>query len=276
MNIHTLTLLVAALASATADAAPVIEEKDWTESFDVSGTATLSIDIIWGDITIRRGAGDKVALSIHTVREAADAENFQHSLTLIPFRLQQTDNGVYLSVGRPDAGWNGRRHCHECKLRVDVIATVPANSRLDVHTVNEGSVRIAGVSGQVSASNVNGPVSADDLTQCGHIETINGDVDVVFGQSPGSDCLIETMNGDIELALPAGAGADFAVALTNGRIRSRDDLAAHALPATVSQTTRRGRQYYKIEQLAGLRLGSGGNTITLKSFNGDVSVARSQ
>ena len=153
---------------------------------------------------------------------------------------------------------------------------MPANTALDLHTVNDGDVTVSDVAGPVEATNVNGSVSTTGLAQCSLVETINGDLDVEFVTSPATDCRIETLNGDIKLSLSPGVNVNFAVALTNGKMRSALDLAPHAIPASVERTKRGDRSHYEIEQLAGLRLGGGGHTLTLKSLNGDVLVAGSQ
>lgn len=270
------SLLLAALISSAAAAEPVIEEQDWTESFPVGSKPTLTIDNIWGDVIIRTGSGDAIEMAVQSVRQADDAESFERSKELIPMRVAHDGDDVYFRVGRDqERWWNGER-CNGCKVHADLVVTVPENTALDVRTVNDGDVSITGVAGRVTASNVNGSIATWGLGQCEHVETVNGDVEVRFAKSPASNCHIETVNGDIELSLSRGTDANFAVSLFNGKLRSNVDLSPNALPATVERRSRNGRTYYDIEQLAGLQLGSGGNTLTLKSLNGDVIVSRSQ
>ncbi|MEL6199414.1 MAG: hypothetical protein AAFR09_04310 [Pseudomonadota bacterium] len=268
--------LAATLASAPALADGVTDEKDWTETFDVGGNPSLTIDNIWGNISIKPGPSDEIAMSIRSVRTADDAVHFERSLELIPLRIAQEGDDVYLRVGRDQEKWWNDYRCDGCRLHVDLEVTVPANTSLDVKTVNDGDVRIWGVEGRVTAANVNGSITTKGVTQCTHVETINGDVEVTFTQSPSTDCRIETLNGDIALDMAPGADANLAVSLFNGKILSEVDLAPREMAATVERRTKNGRNHYDIEQLAGLRLGRGGKTLTLKSLNGDVLVARSQ
>ncbi|MEO0345697.1 MAG: hypothetical protein AAF229_05520 [Pseudomonadota bacterium] len=268
--------LAATLASAPALADGVTDEKDWTETFDVSGSPSLTIDNIWGNISIKPGSGNQIEMAIRSIRMADDAESFERSLELIPLRIAQDGNDVYLRVGRDQEKWWNDYRCDGCRLHVDLEITVPANTALDVKTVNDGDVRIWGVEGRVTAANVNGSITTKGVTQCEHVETINGDVAVTFTQSPSTDCRIETLNGDIALDMAPGADANLAVSLFNGKILSEIDLAPREMAATVERRTKNGRTRYDIEQLAGLRLGRGGKTLTLKSLNGDVLVARSQ
>lgn len=268
--------LAATLASTPALADSVTDEKDWTETFDVGASPSLTIDNIWGNITVKPGASNEIEMAIRSVRSADDAKNFERSLELIPLRIAQDGDDVYLRVGRDHEKWWNDYRCDGCRLHVDLEVTVPANTALDVKTVNDGDVRIWGVEGRVTAANVNGSITTRGVTQCEHVETINGDVEVTFTQSPSTDCRIETLNGDIALDMAPGADANLAVSLFNGKIKSNVDLAPREMAATVERRTKDGRNYYDIEQLAGLRLGRGGKTLTLKSLNGDVLVARSQ
>ncbi|MEL6447223.1 MAG: hypothetical protein AAFQ62_04670 [Pseudomonadota bacterium] len=268
--------LAATLASAPALADGVTDEKDWNETFDVGGNPSLTIDNIWGNISIKPGASDEITMSIRSVRTADDAVSFERSLELIPLRIAQEGDDVYLRVGRDQEKWWNDYRCDGCRLHVDLEITVPVSTALDVKTVNDGDVRIWGVEGRVTAANVNGSITTKGVTQCTNVETINGDVEVTFTQSPSTDCRIETLNGDIALDMAPGADANLAVSLFNGKILSEVDLAPREMAATVERRTKNGRNHYDIEQLAGLRLGRGGKTLTLKSLNGDVLVARSQ
>ncbi len=268
--------LAATLVSAPALAERVTDAKDWTETFDVGGNPSLTVDNIWGNITITPGASNEIEMAVRAIRSADDAENFRRSLELIPLRIAQDGDEVYLRVGRDQEKWWNDYRCDGCRLHVELKVTVPVNTTLDVKTINDGDVRITGIEGRITAANVNGSIATHGVTHCEHVETINGDIDITFTHSPATDCRIETLNGDIALDMAPGADADLAVSLFNGKVRSSVDLAPREMAATVERRTKNGRNHYDIEQLAGLRLGRGGKTLTLKSLNGDVLVARSQ
>ncbi|MEL7025086.1 MAG: hypothetical protein AAGL69_15225 [Pseudomonadota bacterium] len=265
-----------ALLSATAQAKPIVDEKRWTETFDVSDAPRLTVDVIWGDVIVERGNNDQIEMTIESIRRADDQTSFERSLEQIPLRLAQDGDEVFLRVGRDWRHWNELPPCRGCSVTVNVVVRVPTNSAVDVSSVNDGRVIVSDVAGMVTASNVNGGVSTSGLSQCAAIESVNGDVIVGFAQSPLDDCDIETLNGDINVSLPDGAHADFAVSLANGKMRSEIDLTPRAMKAQVQHTQRGDRHYYEIDKRSGLRLGRGGSTLSLKSLNGDVLVERSQ
>lgn len=270
-----MALLLAGLSSSAASAAPVVEEREWAETFDVGQAAAVSVANVWGNVTVEPGRSDRIELAIRSIRRADDQVSFDRSLEQIPLRIGQDGDEVALRVGRDWDDWRTRERCRGCELRLDILVKVPRNASIDVRTVNDGDVVVRDIDGVVTASNVNGSVRTTGLSRCEFIETINGDLEVSFGSAPAMDCHLETLNGDIELNMAQDANVSFAVDLVNGKIRSEMDITPSAVPATVKRTTRDGRNHYEIEQAAGFDMGRGGKTLTLKSLNGDVLIERS-
>lgn len=276
MSIKSHVLGLAVLASAQAAAATVSAERDWTESFVVGTAPALLIDNIWGNVNVRAGRDDRITMAIRSVRRADDQVSFDRSLELLPMDLGQEGDEVYLRVGAIAREWRDWPRCDGCQLRLDIDVSVPPSSTVTVKTVTDGTVVVSDIAGLVSAENINGPVRARGLNRCKRIEAMNGDIDLDFADAPSSDCAIETMNGDIALSLSAGTETDFAVALFHGTLFTALDLAPFAIPPVVDHRLEDGRHEYTVEKFSGLRLGRGGHTLTLKSLNGDVRVARSQ
>jgi hypothetical protein len=153
---------------------------------------------------------------------------------------------------------------------------VPPGAIVDVGTVMDGRVDIEGVTGTVSASNVNGPVKVDAIRECTSIESVNGKIDVGFATSPVSDCNIETINGDITLDVPEGTGLDIKLDLFNGDLSSQLTAGPLDLPATIEHTMENGHGQYRIQKYSGLRIGAGGPTYSISSMNGDVRIQKHQ
>lgn len=272
---YALILGLCSLLSAPALAEPVTQKRNWTESFDVSDTPSLSVNNIWGNVTVTAGNGDRIEMAIESVRHAHDQFNFDRSVEQIPVKIEHNGDEVSFVVGKQQ-NWRNAPRCHGCRVHVDLVVTVPENTILDVSTVNDGNIIVSGVRSRVAVTNVNGSVSSRGLTQCDEIETVNGDIDVQFVGGPSSDCRIQTLNGDIDLTLNDDANVNLAVDVGNGRLRSALDLTERATAPEVEHKVRDGRHIYNIERSAGLQLGSGGHLLKLKSFNGDITVAGSQ
>jgi DUF4097 and DUF4098 domain-containing protein YvlB len=138
----------------------------------------------------------------------------------------------------------------------------------------DGLVDVSGIAGVVSASNVNGSVSVEQIRNCDHVSSVNGRVKIQFAVAPVRDCDIETVNGDITLNMPDNTSLDVTADLFNGDIKSDFPVDALSMPATVEQVVENGRSIYRIQKLSGVRIGAGGPTYSVASINGDVLIRR--
>jgi hypothetical protein len=268
----------AVLALADKAAAAVTDQKTWSQSFPVSAAMPrLLIDNIWGNVRVRIGAAREIAVTVDEKRSAPSQELFELSKQTIFLDVKADGDGVAMVVGKQDDTVRPRiNRCRGCRVDYQFEVTVPPGTQIDVSTVTDGSIDVAGGGGPVSASNVNGPVEVKDLQDCAQIESVNGAVEVAFARAPSRDCSIKTINGDITLTVPGGTGLDAALSVMQGSVVSEFDLEPLALPAKIDQRKEEGRFVYHIEQAAGIRLGTGGPTFSIESLNGDLRIRQSK
>jgi hypothetical protein len=271
--------LLALLALADNAAATVTDQKTWSQSFPVTTAAPrLLIDNIWGNVRVRVGTAREIAVTVDEKRSAPSQELFELSKQTLFLNVQADAESVAMVVGKPDDPTVRPRvnRCRGCRVDYQFEVTVPPGTQIDVSTVTDGTIDVAGGGGPVSASNVNGPVAVQDLQDCTAIESVNGAVEVSFARAPSRDCSIKTINGDITLTVPSGTGLDAALSVMQGSVVSEFDLEPLALPAKIDQRKEEGRFVYHIEQAAGIRLGSGGPTFSIESLNGDLRIRKSK
>jgi DUF4097 and DUF4098 domain-containing protein YvlB len=151
---------------------------------------------------------------------------------------------------------------------------VPPDAQVDVSTVNDGRIDIAGIHGRISAANVNGPIAIAEIHNCVELNNVNGEVRLAFATRPADNCEIETINGDVTISLPDGSGMDVAMELFNGRMSTQFPVDALTMTAKVEHTESNGRHQYRIEQPAGVRIGTGGPVFTISSLNGDIRIQK--
>lgn len=255
----------------------VVTEDAHTESFAVSGPApTLKLDNIWGDVRVQPGAEGEIIVRYTERRAAPDQGRYDRSLESLRLRSRTDKQGVYLWVGGPDPdNWHDSERCRKCRVDYQFELRVPPGTRLDIGTINDGAVDVRGITGRITAGNVNGPISIDGLRNCAALSNVNGRIEVRFAATPAQDCRIQTVNGDVLLGLPDGSGLDLAMDLFNGSLRSDLPVHAVAVPARVEHTESNGRHQYRIEQAAGLRIAAGGPQFTVSSINGDIRIQKS-
>jgi ribosomal protein S28E/S33 len=278
MNTRIIALLALGLSVSVSHAASTVEEQlNWKDTYAVNtATPHLKISNIWGGVKVRTGKSGQITVSAVELRSAPDQQRFDQSFESIRLDVKADASGVSLLVGNPDERWHRMHECRGCRLDIQFEVLVPPGAIVDVGTVMDGRIDIEGITGSVSASNVNGPVRVDDIQECTSIESVNGRVDVGFATSPLSDCNIATINGDITLDVPEGTGLDIKLDLFNGDLSSQLVVGPLELPARIEHTMENGHEQYRIQKSSGLRIGAGGPTYSISSMNGDVRIQKQQ
>ncbi len=272
--------IIAAVAlsiSCATFAAPVSEQKTLQHTYPVSSSAPrLYVRNIWGNVTVRASDVREITVTINEHRTAPTQALFERSKELLRLDVEASGDGVSMIVGDPHRREGRAELCHDCRVDYQFEISVPPDTQVDVGTVTDGRVEVIGIRGLVSASNVNGPVAASDLSNCEKIESVNGELDVQFARAPGADCTIETINGRITVGLPPGTSLDAILSINHGDIESEFDVEPMTLPVKIEKQERDDRYGYRLVQQAGVRLGAGGPTFTFASLNGDVRIVKNK
>ncbi len=276
LNTVTFALVLGSAAAVEADSI-VKENKTWSKTYAVASDAPqLEISNIWGDVRVRPGSSDEIVVSVKEVRSAPNQKLFERSQEIIRLNIDATSDGVSMRVGNPDQRWNQTDQCRSCRVNYQFEILVPANAVIDVSTVNDGEIDVSGVTGGVSASNVNGPVTIGGMANCEDISTVNGPINVTYSKAPTTDCKFNTVNGDVNLTMPSNANLNVSVDLFNGEVSSELPIEPFALPAKVERVTKDGRQKYLIKKKSGFSIGANGPVYSIASMNGDVRIKRNQ
>ena len=270
-----ITLAILLFASLADAATAVTEENAWQETYSVKMAAPkLQVSNIWGSVRVRAGKPGEISVEISERRSAPDLATFELSMEILSLNIEADASGVSIRVGDSNERWQRMNNCDGCRVDYQFEILVPPDAEIDVGTVLDGAIDIKAVAGQVSASNVNGPIAVEDIHDCATVNSVNGKVKLAFSKAPLRNCSIETINGDITLDVPSNASLDVAIDLFNGDIKTDFPVGPFTLPATVEHTTDNGRNQYRIQQLSGIRIGAGGPTYSIASMNGDVRIQK--
>ena len=271
----TVALAALAVSAGRTIAAPVTEEQSWTETYVVTGSSPrLEVSNIWGSVQVRVGPPGRITASVTELRTAPDQARFERSQKRLKLEIEADASGVSFLVGDRSGRWRHRNDCHDCRVDYQFDIEVPPNAAVDVGTVMDGKVDIEGVAGTIRASNVNGPVSVAGVRDCEALNSVNGPITIGYSRAPLQDCRIETVNGDVTLLMPIDTGVDVRLDLFNGEASSELPVSPFELPATVEQIVEDSRTRYRIQQMAGIRVGAGGPTYSVASMNGDLRIRR--
>jgi len=239
----------------------------------------VEIDNVFGPVTVRGGAGDRVEVTIHRRISADDAAELERARAEVRLevveaagRLELVQDGPF----RDDCDEGGRRRGRHRERDYEVEwsweVTVPSDVALEVSTVLGDLVLVDGVGGELDVANVNGAVRVVGARAATEAATVNGDVEVEFAVRPTAPMSFSTVNGEIEVALPAGSGAELAVETLNGEIYTDFPAAATARPATVERERSGRGTRFRIGGETVVRLGAGGPRLAANTVNGDVLI----
>jgi len=166
------------------------------------------------------------------------------------------------------------------KMDADLFIQVPMNTALELHTVNGGNIKVENVNGDIEVANVNGGIILSRIGGSVVAQTVNGDVKATITRLDGKNPLsLITLNGDVDITLPAMAKVDFKLKIDNeGEIYSDFELALqNKTEKTVEDKRSHGGHYrVKIDKTVFGSINGGGQTITLKTFNGDILLRKAK
>ena len=249
-------MLALALARPAAEQAGAAPDFRWQGSVETGRTVTVRG--VSGSITAARGSGEVVVEAVKTARRS-DPDD-------VTVEVIEDGDGILVCAVYP-SGWFRQNRCargdsyrmssRNNDVNVAFTVSVPDGVHLNARNTN-GVVRVSGLSGDVSATTVNGNIEAESAGLVS-ARTVNGRIDAAVGASPREDLSFRTVNGRVRLALPAEVDADLSLRTVNGGIDSD-------FPVDV-----RGRWG---PRSASGQLGQGGPDIDVSTVNGGIEVRR--
>jgi hypothetical protein len=282
MRAHALRCATLVLIVSTAPVAALESTDVERRSFELSPTSDgrrVEIDNVFGPVTVRGSAGDRVELTIHRRITAADAAELERARAEVRLEVMEAAGRLELVQDGPfrdDCDERGRRRGRHRERDYEVEwsweVTVPSDVALEVSTVLGDLVLVDGVGGELDVANVNGAVRVVGARAATEAATVNGDVEVEFAVRPTAPMSFSTVNGEIEVALPAGSGAELAVETLNGEIYTDFPAAATARPATVERERSGRGTRFRLGGETVVRLGAGGPRLAANTVNGDVLI----
>lgn len=256
---RTITLVLLLAGAAAAPAAAQQDRFNWHGR--VPAGQTLEIKGINGTVHAVAAGGQDVELT--AVKHGHRSNPAEVKVEVVPHAGGVTICSVYPAPsGKPAnqcaPGSGGRSETRDNDVNVDYDVRVPAGVKLAVRNVN-GAVSAENLTGDIDVQTVNGAVTAAG-TGVVRAKTVNGPIDVSMGRADWTGALeLQTVNGPVHVALPANASAEVDAQTVNGGL-STD------FPLTVQGRFLRSR-------IQG-RIGQGGRQLVLKTVNGAIELRR--
>ena len=244
-------IFVLALGAHASDHRGAITE-EFHQTYAITPDGRVELDNINGDVHI--STWDQNEIKVDAVKYANSKERLDDA------RIEIDSGKEYLSIRTKyrDHDLNFNWGSHNNPPSVEYTLTVPRTIRLDEIKLINGSLDLAGVTGEVRASCINGRLEAHNLSGRADLSTINGHLDARFDQLSGSSMELHSVNGSVELTIPSDSKAEIEASTVSGGIEN--DFGLHV-----------NHHRYVGHDLRG-ELGSGGPRIKLANVNGRIEI----
>jgi DUF4097 and DUF4098 domain-containing protein YvlB len=233
---------------------------------DPGRPAVLEVSVMTGSISVSAYDGAEIVV-VATMEEDDHEVERRDGMMRIPnssvgLTIEERNNHVSI-----DADWSA----NSTRLEIQV----PATTSLKLNTVNGGDIEVAGVSGVHELQNVNGGISALDMSGSVVAATTNGDVRVqLVTLDADTPMSFSTWNGDVDLTVPASTGARLHLNSGRGDIFTDMDVALEPIEAKVSREEGKGSYRVRVEKEVVGTINGGGPDFRMKTFNGSIYVRK--
>jgi hypothetical protein len=157
-----------------------------------------------------------------------------------------------------------------------LLIKVPQNlSSLNLNAVNDGSISVSNVRGDLEINNVNGPITLKNIGGSVVANTVNGDITVTFKSvDEKAPMAFSTLNGNVDVTFPSDLKTNVKLKSDRGQMYTDFNLAVDASPAKVNKTMEGHMYRINIEDWVYGKIGGGGTEMMMKTMNGDIYIRK--
>lgn len=233
----------------------------------------LNVDLVSGAINVTAYDGKDIVIDVQSPsdkrrHEDRNERDGMHRITggeNLEVTAKEKNNSVTVSSGNP-------------MRNVVLNIKVPQNaSNIKLSTVNSGNITVDGVSGDIEASNVNGPINMENISGSVVANTVNGPVKVSFKSvDPKAAMAFSSLNGSVTLTVPANLKANFKLKTDRGDIYTDFDMATDKSTPKVTKSAKDGMYRLTMDEWVYGKTNGGGPEIMMKTMNGSLYVKKSK
>ena len=241
---------------------------------DGSQPATVKARLLSGSITVTVGTGSQVVVEAESARSGREPipptpppPPGMHRIDGNRFGFTAEEDHNVVTIG------GGLNH-------MNLTIQVPANTSLELRTVNGGTISVTGVNGNLDVENVNGSIELKDVSGTVLAHTVNGSVTVgLVRATPDKPMSFSSLNGKVDVTLPADTKARLRLKTTNGEIFSDFDVKTEpdtSKPVIEDSRGRNGRYRIRMDHGANIygSINGGGPEYSFQTMNGTILIHR--
>jgi hypothetical protein len=156
---------------------------------------------------------------------------------------------------------------------VDFDIKIPADFSVKLKSLDNGSIQVINVKGDIDAGNTNGDISLENISGSAVLSTVYGKITAVFREvKPASPMMFTSLEGDISLNFPPGTNAVLKMKTGTGEIYSDFDLIPGKRGSVVKNIE--NTKVYSLEDWIIDRINSGGPEYIIRSYSGNIFIKK--
>ncbi len=251
---------------------------------DPTRTGWLRAGLINGGITVKGYEGKEVIVEAR-VRREDDNENQNENqdedkdtgkketkrmglrrieITSTSLSVEEEENVVTVGTGSHNR-------------TIDLIIQVPAKTSVKLSCINDGDIKVEGVSGEIEVSNTNGAVTLTNVSGSVVAHAFNEDLIVTMTKvDPNKSMSFTSFNGDVHVTLPADVRAKVKMKSDNGDLYSDFDIRLEQRTQKYEEDARSkgGKYKIKLEKAMYGVINGDGPEFQFATYNGDIYIRK--
>ena len=236
-----------------------------------SQPVTIKVSLISGGVTVTAGSGSEVVVTTTEAQgkgKGSGKDAAPPGMTRIGGKSSGLNIGEDHNVITISTGMFGPA--------TDLVIQTPANTNLQLKTINGKSIDVTGINGDHEIENMNGSIKLTNVSGSIVAHTLNGGVtaslDRITGNKPMS---FTSLNGKIDVTFPGDTKARLRLKSDNGSIYSDFDvrLEPDAGKPVVEDSRGQGGKYkISIDRAVTGMINGGGPEYTFQTMNGNILI----
>jgi DUF4097 and DUF4098 domain-containing protein YvlB len=171
------------------------------------------------------------------------------------------------NIVKVDAGAPGRA--------IDFEIQVPLKTDLKLSLVNNATLVVSDVEGELELENVNGPITLTNIAGSVVAHTVNGKVAATLTRvTPNKAMAFTSLNGAVDVTFPASVKANFKLRSDRGDVYTDFDMQVRPSPATQEPRREGGKLRIEVNSAIYGAVNGGGPEFEMRTFNGNVYVRK--
>ena len=230
----------------------------------------LNVDLVQGSITVMGYEGKEIVITTQADerrklnRERGGGMRRLEGAAAADSKAEEKNNKVTVSA--------------EMARRVNLVIKVPqSGGALNLTSVNDGTIMVSNVTGEMEVSNTNGSIKMSNVAGSVVANTTNGNVSVSFKSiDPKAAMAFTSLNGNVDVTFPAGLKANVKLKTDRGNIYTDFDVVNEARKPDVTRTAKDGMYSLKIDDWVYGKIDGGGPEMLMKTMNGNLYLRKAK